>query len=236
MECVASVLIGDKGVGKTALNTFYTCHTWHPDTLPNVADQYNAYVMVDGRPIQLTLCDTDGSHKSTDTLYKEINRMDVCLLMFDIMRPDTFLNVASFWAKELKQIKKDYGLDIPLILVGNKEGERRHFESQLESTMIPRHVFNERDAQYLVFGFVHKHLTELIIPECLINICFEYYFEISPITKEQGMKMAKDIGAIKYIETCCYTQTGVKTVFDEAIRAVFKRRYKPRRKVGCIVL
>lgn len=48
--------------------------------------------------------------------------------------------------------------------------------------------------------------------------------------------MAKEIGAVKYLECSALTQKGLKTVFDEAIRAVLcpVLHQKPKRKCSLL--
>ena len=63
---------------------------------------------------------------------------------------------------------------------------------------------------------------------------------LSPITNMQGMAMQKEIGAVKYLECSALTQKGLKTVFDEAIRAVLSpaknTKKQGKRNHGCSVI
>lgn len=57
---------------------------------------------------------------------------------------------------------------------------------------------------------------------------------LSPITYTQGLLMTKEIRAVKYLECSALTQKGLKTVFDEAIRAVLNPNKAPTKKsMGC---
>ena len=64
--------------------------------------------------------------------------------------------------------------------------------------------------------------------------------KLAPVSHQQGMQLAKEIKSIKYLECSALTQTGLKAVFDEAIRAVLqpagKGGKKGEKKAGCSLL
>ena len=59
---------------------------------------------------------------------------------------------------------------------------------------------------------------------------------LAPITYPQGLQMQKEIGAVKYLECSALTQKGLKTVFDEAIRAVLQPQKVQKKKTRCTLL
>nr|XP_057918437.1 ras-related C3 botulinum toxin substrate 1 isoform X2 [Doryrhamphus excisus] len=60
--------------------------------------------------------------------------------------------------------------------------------------------------------------------------------KLTPIIYPQGLAMAKEISAVKYLECSALTQRGLKTVFDEAIRAVLCPPPVKKRRRKCRIL
>jgi GTPase SAR1 family protein len=51
----------------------------------------------------------------------------------------------------------------------------------------------------------------------------------APISFEQGQVLAKQVGALKYVECSARTGDGLRDVFDSAIRAVIKPEQKKKK-------
>jgi len=55
------------------------------------------------------------------------------------------------------------------------------------------------------------------------------------VTVESAQRMAKEIGAVSFLECSALTQEGLKQVFDDAIRAAMAGTKKPKKK-KCLLL
>jgi len=57
------------------------------------------------------------------------------------------------------------------------------------------------------------------------------------ISKEEGAKLAKEIGSVCYMECSALTQENLKNVFDEAVRAAINyEKQKKKKKQACYLL
>uniref|UniRef100_A0A6B2LKI4 Uncharacterized protein n=1 Tax=Arcella intermedia TaxID=1963864 RepID=A0A6B2LKI4_9EUKA len=71
--------------------------------------------------------------------------------------------------------------------------------------------------------------------EIIANLAKE---DQSPISYEQGLFVAQKIHAMKYMECSALTQSGLRNVFEEAIRSVWKKQQEATQRTssgGCLL-
>ena len=63
----------------------------------------------------------------------------------------------------------------------------------------------------------------------------EQYKEV-PISHRDGIVLAREINAVKYLECSSYTQQGVDIIFEEAIKAALKQTKRKKLKRSCSLM
>ena len=58
---------------------------------------------------------------------------------------------------------------------------------------------------------------------------------LRPISVEAAENLAKELGAVKYVECSAVTQKGLKNVFDEAVLAALEPPEQPQKR-NCLIL
>uniref|UniRef100_A0A8C1ZIG5 Si:ch211-133l11.10 n=1 Tax=Cyprinus carpio TaxID=7962 RepID=A0A8C1ZIG5_CYPCA len=101
---VKCVLVGNAAVGKTSLVISYTTNGYPAEHIPTAFDNFTARVVVDGRPVQLQLCDMTGQDE-----FERLREADVFLLCYSMVLPSSFRSVTAC---------------VPIILVGTQSDLR----------------------------------------------------------------------------------------------------------------
>ncbi|KAI8613968.1 putative small G-protein Ras2 [Chytriomyces sp. MP71] len=112
------VVLGDGGVGKTAL-TIQLCLNHFVETYdPTIEDSYNKQVVIDDQPCNLEVLDTAGQEEYTALRDQWIRDGEAFLLVYSITSRATFYRIEQFREQILRV--KDTEDVIPMMLVGNK--------------------------------------------------------------------------------------------------------------------
>lgn len=129
MRSLKVKVVGDPGVGKTSLLAQIYCENSSPDdenrldpaSVPPVLDSYLINTTIDQENYVVTFWDTCTIRSSDEFDLSKVRPLeyrdtDVFLVCFDISCPNSFQNISTVWAPELKH----YMPGTPVVVVGNK--------------------------------------------------------------------------------------------------------------------
>ncbi|KAM3859717.1 ras-related C3 botulinum toxin substrate 3b isoform 1-T1 [Diretmus argenteus] len=194
MQAIKCVVVGDGAVGKTCLLISYTTNAFPGEYIPTVFDNYSANVMVDGKPVNLGLWDTAGQED------------------YDRLRPLSYPQTVSTHSHTSSPSNPPPPFN-DVFLICFSLVSPASFEN-VRAKWYPEVRHHCPNTPIILVG------TKLDLRDDKDTIERLRDKKLSPITYPQGLAMAREIGAVKYLECSALTQRGLKTVFDEAIRAV----------------
>ncbi|XP_006001547.1 rho-related GTP-binding protein RhoH [Latimeria chalumnae] len=102
MNSIKCVLVGDAGVGKTALLVRFTSETF-PDTYkPTVYENTGVDVFMDGNQISLGLWDTAGNDAFKGIRPLSYQQADIVLVCYSVSNHNSYLNIRNKWIAEIR--------------------------------------------------------------------------------------------------------------------------------------
>uniref|UniRef100_A0A671E8G4 small monomeric GTPase n=1 Tax=Rhinolophus ferrumequinum TaxID=59479 RepID=A0A671E8G4_RHIFE len=228
MQAIKCVVVGDGAVGKTCLLISYTTNAFPGEYIPTVFDNYSANVMVDGKPVNLGLWDTAGQEDYDRLRPLSYPQTDVFLICFSLVSPASFENVRAKWYPEVRH----HCPHTPILLVGtkldlrdDKDTVERLRDKKLAPITYPQGLAMAREIGEWappglpVAGKRRQWRCALggdtrlpLVPPPAVTPHSRSTPSLAPPSLSPG--------SVKYLECSALTQRGLKTVFDEAIRAV----------------
>jgi len=121
------VVLGDGGVGKSALTLQYVQHNFIDYHDPTIEDAYQQRTVIDGEPCLLDILDTAGQVEFTAMREQYMRGGEGFIICYSVADKHSFLEAEEYRNLILKVRAADH---VPVILVGNKidleqSGQRR---------------------------------------------------------------------------------------------------------------
>jgi len=119
------VVLGDGGVGKTALTIQLCLNHFIENYDPTIEDSYRKHAVIDDEPCLIEILDTAGQEEYTALRDQWIREGDGFLIVYSITQRATFERVEKF-KYQISRVKD--ADDVPVVLVGNKADKMQERE------------------------------------------------------------------------------------------------------------
>ena len=233
IENIRCTLVGDDKVGKTSALMSYHADTCPAEYVPTVFDSYSRRIPYNDRVVNLLLYDTGGNEEAKKFGTHGWIGTDVFLLCFSIDDPSSFNNILQWTDKIHKEWHNDTqacykNLVTSSLLSDSVDSllEKRLTKSEcnfLEPIIILVGCKSDtRTSNSLFEELKLKRYRDSIGKDK--NIRSRTSIKPTLSTYQHGMNLSRDIRAYKYMECCARNGTGIKEIFNDAMKAVLDRR------------
>lgn len=117
-NAIKIVLMGQGGVGKTAMVLRYTTGDFNEQYMPTIGDMYTKDVEVNGAPRHVEIDDTAGQEAYADLKKEKMSTGDGYILVYSITDDTTFAKLDRV-REEI--MRAQGGRPVPIFLVGTKK-------------------------------------------------------------------------------------------------------------------
>ncbi|EGV65966.1 Rho GTPase [Yamadazyma tenuis] len=209
------VILGDGACGKTSLLNVFTRGYFPQVYEPTVFENYVHDIFIDGQSVQLSLWDTAGQEEFDRLRSLSYSDTHCIMLCFSIDSPDSLENVQTRWVGEIA----DNCEGVKLVLVALKCDLRSNEDTDVEQPI------NHEDDSFNPYNANSN----------------PYQQSRRLVSYEEGLAVAKKVGALRYLECSAKKNRGVNEAFSEAARCALNARPKGANdneveKRSCVVM
>lgn len=120
MQCYKLIVLGNGGVGKSAITLRFVQDIFEENYVPTIEDAYRNIKDIDGRPIRLEIIDTAGTEQFRAMRDIYMKDGDGYILVYDITDEVSFGEVKQLQAKISRTREELIEAETAIIVVGNK--------------------------------------------------------------------------------------------------------------------
>lgn len=212
------VILGDGACGKTSLLNVFTRGYFPQVYEPTVFENYVHDIFIDGQSVQLSLWDTAGQEEFDRLRSLSYSDTHCIMLCFSIDSPDSLENVQTRWAGEIA----DHCDGVKLVLVALK--------CDLRSNEDPEEQLQNEDESFNPYSTGGAGGSS-----------GNPYGKKRLISYDEGLAVAKKVGALRYLECSAKKNRGVNEAFSEAARCALNAKpmgandNEPEKK-ACVIM
>jgi small GTP-binding protein len=142
------VILGEGGVGKSALTIMFVQNLFIHDYDPTIENSYKKQVEVDGRLVTIDILDTAGQEEYIAMRDQHIRRGQGFLIVYSIVQKSSYTGVNAIYT-QIQRVKDDD--HPPCVLVGNKKDL---VDSRQVSTAEGQNLANSLGVQFVEVRFI----------------------------------------------------------------------------------